>query len=159
MTPLQHNKYLGIAHLAYAGLQLIVIVVMLVFMLSMISEIFGQARRSGDDTPLAFAGFVVVFVGAIQVLFSIPPIVAGYAFLKRRPWTKIAGIIAGAVSAMNFPIGTALAVYTFWFLLSDVGKEVYENFTPKVPPPPPREWQNRSVDDGWVSYTPPTKHS
>jgi hypothetical protein len=156
MTPEEHNKYLGMAHLAYAGFQLLMTAVMLVFMVSMMSEIFGQARRMDDNTPLAFMGFIIVFAGAIQTLLSIPPIVAGYALLKRRSWAKVAGIIAGAVSAMSFPVGTALAVYTFWFLLSDTGKQVYENLTPRVPPPPPVEWQpNYSADKGWATYTHP----
>ena len=151
MTPLQHNKYLGIAHLSYAGFHLLMTIVMMLFMGLMMSQIFGQARRMGDDTPPQFMGFVIVFAGVLQVLLSIPPIVAGYAFLKRRPWAKISGVTAGVVAAMSFPIGTALAVYTFWFLFSDTWKQVYENLAPSAPPPPPYEWQSSGTNPHWES--------
>jgi hypothetical protein len=144
MTPLEHNKYLGMAHLGYAGFQLLMTIVIVGFMGLMMSEIFVQARRMGGDTPPQFMGFVIVFAGVLQVLLSIPSIVAGYAFFKRRPWAKVSGVIAGVVAAMSFPIGTALAVYTFWFLFSDAGKQVYENLTPSAPPPPPSEWRNQT---------------
>ena len=140
MTPLEHNKYLGMAHLAYAGFQLLMTAVMMVFMSVMVSQIFDQARRMGDDRAPAFMPVILVFAGGLQLVLSIPPIVAGYAFLKRRGWAKVAGIAGGIVAAMSFPIGTALAVYTFWFLLSDAGKQVYEKAAAQSPPAPPN-WQ------------------
>ena len=140
MTPLEHNKYLGIAHLAYAGFHALMALVMMVFMGTLMSQIFDQARRMGDTSSPTFMPVIFVFAGGLQLVFSIPPIVAGYAFLKRRPWAKIAGIVGGVVAAMSFPIGTALAVYTFWFLFSDACKQVYENPVALSPPPPP-SWQ------------------
>lgn len=158
MTPQEHNKYLGIAHLVYAGFQLLMIILMMVFMGTMMSSILGQARRMGDDSFPSFMPVILVFAGALQLAFTIPSMVAGFAFLKRRAWAKVAGIAGGIVAAMSFPIGTALAVYTFWFLFSDAWKQVYENLTPRMPPPPPGEWQpNYSADDGWVGYTPPAR--
>ena len=160
MSPQEHNKYLGIAHLVYAGFQLLMIILMMVFMGTMMSNILGQARRMGDDSFPFFMPIILVFAAALQLVFTIPSMVAGFAFLKRRSWAKVAGIAGGIVAAMSFPIGTALAVYTFWFLFGEAWKQVYEGLTPRMPPPPPGEWQpNYSADDGRVSYAPPTKHS
>jgi hypothetical protein len=69
---------------------------------------------------------ILIFAGIINLLFTIPSVVAGYALLKRRPWGKIAGIVAGVCTAMSFPIGTAVAVYTFWFLFGETGKALYD---------------------------------
>ena len=140
MTPPEHNKYLGIAHLAYAGFHVLVTIVMMAFMGTMMSQIFDQAGRMGDTRSPAFMPVILIFAGGFQLVISIPPIIAGYAFLKRRPWAKIAGIAGGIVAAMSFPIGTALAVYTFWFIFSDTSKQVYENPVASSPPPPP-SWQ------------------
>jgi|SRR5689334_14353086 len=140
MTPLEHNKYLGIAHLAYAGFHLLMTIAMMAVMGAMVSQIFDQAHRMGDASSPKFMAVILVFAGALQLLFGIPPIVGGYAFLKRRRWAKVAGIVSGVVAAMSFPIGTALAAYTFWFLFSEAGKQVYENTFPLSPPPPPI-WQ------------------
>ena len=141
MTVLEQNKYLGIAHLGYAALQVLIMIVTLVFMGAMMSEIFSQAARMGDDRFGEFMPVVLVFAGVLQVAFTIPSIVAGYAFLKRRPWAKIAGIIAAVVAAMSFPLGTALAVFTFWFLFSDAGKQLYDHAAAPSSPPPPPNWQ------------------
>lgn len=149
MTPEEHNKYLGIAHLAYAGIQILMLVVMIAFMGVILSDIYGKAQSMGGDPPPAFLGLVVVFVGLFQLVLSVPPIVAGYAFLKRRPWAKIAGIVAGVVTAMNVPIGAAVSAYTFWFLFSNVGKQLYDKnavVLPPAPPAPPASWQSISSD-------------
>jgi hypothetical protein len=146
MTSLEHNKWLGIAHLSYAGFQLLMMAVTMAFIGVMFSNIFGQARRMGGEPPPPFVGLVLVLAGVFQVVFSIPPIVAGFALLKRRSWAKIAAIVGGVVAAMSFPIGTALAVYTFWFLFSDPGQQLYPSKSSDAPPPPPDDWQAAGSD-------------
>ena len=141
MTALEHNKLVGWAQLGYAAFHVLMLIVTYAFMGAMFATIFGDVQRIGGEPapPFAFMAVIFVFAGLINILMTIPSIVAGYALLKRRPWAKIAGIIAGALSAMSFPIGTAVAVYTFWFLFSDAGKQVYE-LTKFTPPPPPASW-------------------
>ena len=144
MTPDQHNKYVGISHLVYAGLQLLMLIFVMVFIGMMIAEINRQPQRPDDEFFLWF-GPVMAIAMLLNVVLAIPPIIAGYALLKRRPWAKVAGIVGGAVGVMNFPLGWALAAYTFWFLFSDVGRQIYDkDFRPTLPPPPPpppSEWQ------------------
>ena len=36
--------------------------------------------------------------------------------LKRKRWARVMGIIAACFEALSMPFGTALAVYTMWFL-------------------------------------------
>ena len=142
MTPDQHNKYVGISHLAYAGLQLVVLVFMMVF-IGMITRVEMQ-QNTGDDSLLWFVPIMAIAT-LLNIVLAIPPIIAGYALLKRRPWARNAGIVGGAVGVMNFPLGWALAAYTFWFLFSDVGRQIYDKdfraTVPPPPPPPPSEWQ------------------
>ena len=56
-------------------------------------------------------------IGALVV--GLPSFIAGYAMLKRKSWAKVAGIISSCLCALSFPVGTALCVYTFWFLFSE----------------------------------------
>jgi hypothetical protein len=56
---------------------------------------------------------------------TIPSLIAGYGLLKRKRWARTMGIIAGVTAAMMFPIGTAVCVYSIWFLLSEGGKGLY----------------------------------
>jgi len=158
MTPQEHNKFVGLAQLGYAGLHLLMIIVLMGVEGYMFENIYSRSQEMGGPPPPPFIGLIFVLVGIFSVAMTIPSVVAGYALLKRRPWAKVAGIVGGVVAAISFPIGTAIAVYTFWFLFGDVGKQVYGVKKKELPPLPPSEWQptgRYSADDGWVSYTPP----
>ena len=141
MTALEQNKYLGIAHLGYAAFQLLMTIVMMVFVGALMADISRNTARMGHDPFGGFMSVIFVFAGVVQLAFTIPSIVAGYGFLKRRPWAKIAGIVAGVVAAMSFPIGTALTVFTFLFLFSNAGKQLYDHAAAPAGPPPPPNWQ------------------
>lgn len=119
MTPLQHNKYLGVAHLAYAAFYCVFVVLMMVFMGAMF---IAMPTRNESWAMILVMGFF----GVIYSLLIIPSIIAGYALLKRRRWAKVASIVAGVMAAMFFPVGTAVCVYTFWFLFSEPGKLLYD---------------------------------
>ncbi|MBK9155894.1 MAG: hypothetical protein IPM25_17075 [Chloracidobacterium sp.] len=45
--------------------------------------------------------------------------------LKKKPWARVAAIVAAALSAMNVPIGTAATVYSLWFFCGEQWKDVY----------------------------------
>lgn len=81
--------------------------------------IFGGAGLIAME-PTAF--FVTTTVGMILAfliaIWSIPGLIAAYGLLKRRPWGRVLGLIMGAFDLFNFPLGTALGIYTFWALLS-----------------------------------------
>jgi hypothetical protein len=157
MTPLEHNKYVGLAQLGYAGVHLLMVIVFMGFQGFMLQDIYSRSQAMGGPSPSPFLVLMFVFVGVFTVAMTIPSVVGGYALIKRRPWAKVAGIVGGVVAATSFPIGTAVAVYTFWFLFSDVGKQLYGK-NQELPPLPPKEWQpgtSDSAHEGWVTYTPP----
>ena len=157
MTPEEHNKYVGIANLAYGTIHVLLMVVMGVFFTAMMGVITRDAGR-GDAPPASFFGGIMIFVVAINLIFAIPSFVAGYAFLKRKPWAKIAGIVAAVLSSFRVPLGTAVSIYTFWFLFSAPGRILYENLSQALPPAPPVDWSaaDRSrQDQDYAGRTPP----
>jgi hypothetical protein len=160
MTPVEHNKFVGLAQLGYAGVHLLMIIVLMGVEGFMFQSIYRRSEEMGGPPPPPFLVLIFVFAGIVTVAMTIPSVVAGYALLKRRPWAKVAGIVGGVIAATSFPIGTAVAVYTFWFLFSDVGKQVYGGKNQEQPPLPPKEWQpgdSDSARDGWENYTPPPR--
>ena len=157
MTPEEHNKYVGIANLAYGTIHVLLMILMAVFFTAMMGVIV-RDTATGDGPPASFFGGIMIFVVVINLLFAIPSFIAGYAFLKRKPWAKIAGIIAAVLSSFRVPIGTAVSIYTFWFLFSAPGRILYDNLPQALPPAPPVGWNaaDRSLQEqGYSGRTPP----
>src|SRR5690349_4178663 len=112
MTNEEHNKFIAIAFLIHGGFQLLMFMMLTAFFFFIFS-VPGQPRNLGP--PAAFFGFFFGIMFLVQLVFTAPSFVAAYALLKRKSWARIAGIVAGAMSAMHMPIGTAVGVYSMWF--------------------------------------------
>jgi len=156
VTPEQHNKYLSWAHLGYAIFTSVFMLLMMGFMIAMLST-------DPKGPPAGFVVFIVLIMGLMFSAMIVPSFIAAHALKKRKRWAKIASIIAGVMSATNAPFGTAVCVYTFWFLFSEPGKAMYDNpqrmlpeqryapLTPAnktaekekqyAPPPSPPDWR------------------
>lgn len=115
----QHVTILAWLHIAAAGLG--ILIGLFVFLL--LGGI-GFAVHEADARP------VLLIVGAavcgFLLLASLPGLIAGYGLLQRRPWGRIWAIIAGALHLFNIPIGTLLAVYTFWVLANPQAEAYFQ---------------------------------
>ncbi|HYE13847.1 MAG TPA: hypothetical protein VD968_05325 [Pyrinomonadaceae bacterium] len=124
MTPQDHNKVLGIMHLIYGGMNAILLPFVFIFVF------LGAGLTSIDPSAPPEAGLVFVliglFFGLLFLMFGLPPLLAGYGMLRRKSWARGWGIAAAVFAALSFPLGTALCVYTLWFLLGNEGKGFYE---------------------------------
>ena len=149
MTSEQHNKNLGRAHLAYGGLTFLLMLLMLGFLVSIF-------RMDPSGPPLAFVVFISLFVGAMYSIMIIPSFIAGYGLLKRRRWAKTAAIIGGVTAAMSFPLGTAVCVYTFWFLFSEPGKALYENQRQMLTAQRDEPWRVQETKTTEKQFVPPS---
>lgn len=127
MTPQEHNKCLGISHLVYGSL-------MWLLCLGMMGFFFAIMRSAPGGPPIAPMVFMMLFMGAIYGLMTIPSFVAAFGLLKKKRWAKTASIIGAVTAAMNFPIGTAVCAYTFWFLFSEPGKAIFDRPNYVLPP-------------------------
>lgn len=123
MTPQDHNKVIGIMHLIWGGFNALIAA----FIVPLIVAIMAGLSQDPHAPPEAKAIFGIFgfFMAAFMILFSLPSLIAGYALLKRKSWAKLAGIIAAGLTAMSMPFGTALTVYTIWFLCGQQGDQLY----------------------------------
>jgi hypothetical protein len=117
MTPQDHNKVIGIMHLIWGGFNGLMMIILVPFFL-LFAGIIGSDPHAPPEMKAVF-GFMGVFFVVLAVLFGIPPVLAGYAMLKRKSWAKVAGIVSSCLCALSFPFGTALCVYTLWFLFGE----------------------------------------
>jgi hypothetical protein len=114
MTLEDHNKVIGIMHLIWGGFNALMLLIMIPFIIILLGPM-GSDPTAPTELKTVFVVFGV-FIVAFTLLFSIPPILAGYAMLTRKRWAKVMGTIAACFEALSMPFGTALCVYTLWFL-------------------------------------------
>ena len=114
MTPQDHNKIIGIMHLIYGGFNAMIMIFVSLFFF----PLMGLAAADPNAPPglPAFFGIFGVIMLFLALVFGLPPILAGYAMLKRKSWARVMGVIAACLEAISMPFGTALCVYTLWFL-------------------------------------------
>ncbi len=77
-----------------------------------------------QDAQLVLSIIARVVFGFI-ILLSIPGIIAGIGLFKRKEWARILTLIVSVLDLVNFPIGTAVGVYSIWAL---VQPEVVQQF-------------------------------
>jgi hypothetical protein len=85
---------------------------------------FGIAPITRD----AVASMVLLIVGSIagvwMLAFAIPSIIAGIGLLKYKSWARILTLILGVFALFSFPVGTLIAIYTFWVLLQPESEQL-----------------------------------
>ncbi len=155
MTPEDHNKYVGMAHVVYGVLHIVLMLVTAAFVFVMIGPLTTVDAGGGNRPMAPFMSVILLVAVLVNVLLAVPSFVAGYAFLKRKSWAKIAGIVAAALSALRIPFGTAVSIYTFWFLFSTPGKILYDNMARVLPPAPPADWSAVGRTRNKESYVAP----
>lgn len=151
MTPQEHNKFVGTAHIVYASFYLLLGVVFAIFFAVMFTS-FPEPGRAG--TPAVFGIFFALIFFVFYGVLTVPSLIAGIALLKQKSWAKTASIIAAVLAGMQFPIGTAVCIYSFWFLFSEPGKVLYER--PQLPPPAPPNWGQTATTQCETNYIPRT---
>jgi hypothetical protein len=119
MTPQDHNKTLGIIYGFLGGLLTVAALVELVRVLTMEREL----GRIQSSTSMQ----VLILVGLLLTVFLL---LIAYGLLRRRPWARILALISTALFVWLFPLGTALAIYSWWFLHSKGGKQLYSKPSP-----------------------------
>ena len=158
MTAEEHNKALGICHLAYGGFSMLFMFAML-----FLFGAFFMAIPEGGP-PAAVMMLILIFMTLWSLVFTLPSFIAGYALLKLKPWARTASIVAAVLEAMSVPVGTAVCVYSFWFMFSDAGRALYDKTAARpqrpfalhdAPPPPAAGWNARASQGR--EYAPPAQ--
>ena len=85
----------------------------------------GAGLLSGDAEAMFVTSTVAVVISVFLLLVSVPGLIAGVGLLKRAEWARILMLVVACFQLLNVPLGTALAIYTFWALLQDETKWMF----------------------------------
>ena len=110
------EKHISIVAALHIGLSILGIIIGIIG--------FAVLKIVGDFSGDFDANFVLSIVANVVIIFfavlSIPGIIAGIGLLKRKEWARIFTLILSVLDLFNFPVGTAVGVYSIW-VLSDQG--------------------------------------
>src|SRR5262249_36919247 len=110
-----HVKTLGILWLVRAAMRLIPGI----FLTS-----FSRYGWWWDGAPHFVPG-LMRGIGGFLMLSAAAGALAGWGLLDRRPWARTLAIVLGVLALFDFPLGTALGVYTLWVLASSNAEMEY----------------------------------
>lgn len=121
-----HVKILGVLHIVIGALTVLIAVIMFAILL-------GAGVVSGDEEALGILLVVGTAFLFLMFIVGIPEIIGGIGLLHYRPWARILAIIIGIIKLLDFPVGTALGVYTLWVLLNEKTVSLFESAHEKEP--------------------------
>ncbi len=83
--------------------------------------IYFVLRLIGNFTDDHNANMVLTIIAdvlsVVLVALAIPGLIGGIGLIKRKNWARILILILSIINLLNFPIGTAVGIYSIWALL------------------------------------------
>ena len=92
--------------------------------------LIGLAPATSEPAPIWMLGVVGMAVGLLMVALALPGLLAGYGLLTRKPWGRMLAMAVGILGLVNFPLGTAIGVYTLWVLTQPAASEYFATPAP-----------------------------
>lgn len=92
--------------------------------------LFAILQYVGDIVDDHEAELVLTIVAnVIMVTFAVlalPGIIAGIGLFKKKEWARILTLILSVLDLINFPIGTAVGIYSIWALSQTETVELFK---------------------------------
>ena len=122
MTGNDHNKILAIGFIAFAVIYFFTFLILALVSVGVFVALgITFANESGDPNQAGIgilgALLTLVFYGGLGLICVLPPALASWKMLKRKPRARLWGIIAAIVVMPIIPLGTMLGIYALWFFL------------------------------------------
>ncbi len=80
---------------------------------------------TGDEEAYILA-IIGPIIGLAVLLLSLPELIGGLGLLKMRNWGRILVIIVSIIGLIQFPLGTAIGIYSIWVLFHKETIELFE---------------------------------
>lgn len=122
MTPHDHAKTLGIIYTLVGVLLSVPPFGFLVWALLVSDRRFEHALNFPKWSGF---GLLSALGDLLLLLLTLSVALVGVGFLGRRRWARVPALVFSVPAAVFFPLGTGLAVYTWWFLHSDGGRRLF----------------------------------
>ena len=118
----QHVDLVGALNIGLGALILMIAVIIFIVVAGG-GLIAGLA--SGEMLPTTITLVVASAIAALLIVLSVPGIVGGVGLLKRKPWARILVLVMSFLNLLDFPLGTALGIYSIWVLMNDEAQVLF----------------------------------
>jgi hypothetical protein len=115
----QHIRMVGWLYIGYGALMLLGGVGTLIACVA--SGLF-----SGNLVETVVTPIVGVVVMLTLFIFSLPSLLIGKGLLDGKSWARMLAMVLAVFTFFNFPLGTALCVYTYWVLWGQEADPYFE---------------------------------
>jgi hypothetical protein len=124
----RHLRTLGMLWIAYGALPLAGWLIALPFLGGMFGGIGLMHLHRGwyGFHTMPFGALLIPFVTAILLLVSASSFLVGFGLLRRAPWGRGLAIGFAFWAIIHPPLGTALAIYTWWVLMPQTSAWGYQ---------------------------------
>jgi hypothetical protein len=110
-------------HLKVIAVLFIIVGSMLVCMALLMSLIFGvlggvvgASGEEGAGAAVAVLGLSGAALAIMLLVLGVPYLICGWGLWRRRPWSRVMGIILAAIALTKIPLGTAIGIYALFIL-------------------------------------------
>lgn len=119
-----HLQLLAIFWYAISALNALGGVVLVVAANTLIPHL--HALGAPPEVPVEFITVLVNTFGILILAKAAAGFIAGWGLLKHEAWARVVALVLAFLALLNFPLGTALGVYTLWALLPGQSQHEYE---------------------------------
>lgn len=117
----RHNKVVGWLYIALSVVN--VLIAAGVFLVLVVPGLFVARGEPEAGQALVVLGMVL---SAFLMLLAVPGLVGGIGLLQHQRWARVVVTVLGILNLFNFPLGTALGIYTLWFVLQSETDRLFE---------------------------------
>ena len=103
-----HVKVLGWLQIAMGFIDLVI-------GLGMFGLLSGIGALTGEIQAFGIMSIIGGAIGTFMIVMAIPNFICGIGLLRNwGGWVIVLAVILGFINLLHVPIGTAIALYTFW---------------------------------------------
>ena len=117
------EKHINIVAALQIGFSILRLII--VFIVFAILKFVGDF--SGEPEAELVLSIIANVIAIVFIILSVPGILAGIGLFKRKEWARILTLIISVLELVNFPIGTAVGVYSIWALSQNEAVELFKN--------------------------------
>jgi hypothetical protein len=133
-------RALSLVWFIYAGLSVVIGLAGLTFAHAFLTNHFGNWAHGpwsdGTVPPMWLGPTIFHFIWVALVFRAALALIAGWGLHERTQWGRVVAIVAGVLSLLKFPFGTALGIWTLVVLLGYQNTSLYEQLSYSPQPNP-----------------------